>query len=189
MAEITDLLKRWSGGDLAAREELFGLVYEEILALARSLMRRERPGRTLTTTALAHEAYLRLAGQQEMDWKNRAHFYGAVAHAMRRVLVDQARRRLAGKRGGGAATEPLQAELAVGGELDLDILELNRALDELASLDPEAVRIAELRYILGLSNEEVAELLGRSPQAVSLDWVTARAWLLQRLRPGGRKRD
>jgi RNA polymerase sigma factor (TIGR02999 family) len=108
---------------------------------------------------------------------------------MRRVLVDQARRRLAGKRGGGAATEPLQAELAVGGELDLDILELNRALDELASLDPEAVRIAELRYILGLSNEEVAELLGRSPQAVSLDWVTARAWLLQKLRPSGRKQD
>lgn len=183
MAEITALLRRWGEGDAAARDELVDLVYKEMRAIAQALMRNERPGHILNTTALAHEAYLRLAGQHQMDWQNRAHFYGAAANAMRRILVDEARKRLSAKRGAGATPESLDAVLTISLEPDLDILALDTALDELAALDPERARVVELRYIIGLSIEETAELLGRSPQSVSRDWTAARAWLARRLRP------
>ncbi len=183
MAEITALLKRWGAGDGTARDELIGLVYQEIRAIARALMRNERRGHILDTTSLVHEAYLRLAGQEQMDWQNRAHFYGAAATAMRRILVDEARKRLSVKRGSGSEPESLDAFAAIQLEPDLDIVALHGALEELAELDPERARVVDLRYILGLSIEETAGVLGRSPQSVSRDWTAAKAWLARRLRP------
>jgi RNA polymerase sigma factor (TIGR02999 family) len=177
VAEVTELLKRWSSGERAALEPLVEIVYREMQAIARNLLRNERPGHTLDTHALVHEAYLRLVDQRQLDWTDRAHFFGAAANVMRRVLVDQARRRLSAKRGGGAPHEELDLALAVAIEPDLDVLALNEALDALTAVDPARARIIELRYFVGLSLDETAEVVGVSPQTVSRDWAAARAWL------------
>jgi RNA polymerase sigma factor (TIGR02999 family) len=185
VADITDMLNRWSEGEPAALEKLVPLVYAEMRTIAQSMMRHERPGHLLGTTALVHEAYLRLVDQNRVNWQGRAHFYGAVAKAMRRILVDDARKRLSAKRGGGAGTVDLNAALTISVEPDLDVVALSAALDELAQLDSERARVVELRYFAGLTLEETAEILGRTAQSVNRDWNVARAWLARRIQGGG----
>jgi RNA polymerase sigma factor (TIGR02999 family) len=181
MADITDLLIKWRAGDPVAFDELVPQVYGEMKAIASRLLRNERPGQLLDTGALVHEAYLRLVDQTRINWSGRAHFFGAAANAMRRILVDQARRRLAGKRGGGARHEDLEVAVQIAIEPDLDVLALNEALDGLGDVDAGLARIVEMRYFAGLSVDETAEMLGVSPQSVSRDWTVARAWLSRRL--------
>lgn len=184
MADITDLLNKWHDGDRGAFDELVPQVYGEMRAIAAHLLRNERKGHLLETSALVHEAYLRLVDQTRINWSGRAHFFGAAATAMRRILVDQARRRLASKRGSGAAHQDLDLAVRVAVEPDTDVLALNLALDGLAEVDAELARLVELRYFAGLTLDETADVLGTSPQAVSRDWTVARAWLARRLRAG-----
>jgi len=157
------------------------LVYAELRRLASGYLRRENPAHTLQTTALVHEAYLRLVDQTRTDWKDRAHFMGVAAQLMRRVLVDHARTRLAAKRGGGALRVGLDENVAGGGERLADLLALDGALVRLAAMDPEQSRIVEMRYFSGLSIEETAEAMGVSPRTVKREWRSARAWLYSEL--------
>ncbi len=184
MADITELLNRWQGGEQAAFDELVSHVYGELRAMAANLLRNERAGHLLDTGALVHEAYMRLVDQTRIDWNGRGHFFGAAAMAMRRILVDQARRRLAGKRGAGAVHETLDVAVRVAIQPDLDVLALNEALDGLTEADAGLARLVELRYFAGLTIDETAQVLGISPQTVSRDWTTARAWLSRRLEAG-----
>jgi len=174
---ITHLLFRWREGDREALEQLMPLVYNELRRLASHYLRRERSDHTLQGTALVHEAYLRLAGENLPEWQNRAHFFGIAANTMRRILVEHARGRNAEKRGGGVYLLSLDEAVAFPQQTDLDILELDRALLELAELDEQQSRIVELRFFTGLSIEDTSEVLGISPATVKRDWVTARAWL------------
>ncbi|MEO0649512.1 MAG: ECF-type sigma factor [Planctomycetota bacterium] len=160
---------------------LLELAHAELRRMAEWEMRREAPGRTLQPTALVHEAYLRLGG--EVDWEGRAHFFGAAAQAMRRVLIDEARKRQAAKRGGGAERVSL-SELVDGAEGDdLDLLALDEALDRLEAESPRLAEVVRLRYFVGLSVEATADLLGVAPVTVKRDWKYARAWLLSRMEP------
>ncbi|MBP7777456.1 MAG: sigma-70 family RNA polymerase sigma factor [Acidobacteria bacterium] len=185
MADITELLSRWRAGDRGAFDELVPKVYGEMRSIAAHLLRGERPGHLLETSALVHEAYLRLVDQTRIDWNGRAHFFGAAANAMRRILVDQARRRLTGKRGAGAVHEDLDLAVQIAIEPDLDVLALNQALEGLAEMDGDLARMVELRYFGGLTLDETADVLGVSPQTVSRDWTVARAWLSRRLGDAG----
>lgn len=153
------------------------LVYDELRRLAGHYLGRERNDHTLQSTALVHEAYLRLAGEAPPQWQNRAHFFGIAANIMRRILVEHARGHNAAKRGGGAYHLTLDENVAFPQQANLDILELDRALSELAELDEQQSRIVELRFFTGLSIEDTSEVLGISPATVKRDWVTARAWL------------
>jgi RNA polymerase sigma factor (TIGR02999 family) len=182
MGDVTRWLDRWHEGDPAALEALMGLVYGELRVLAGGLLRDERTDHTLQPTALVHEAYLRLAGIREMRLENRRHFYGAAAQAMRRILVDYARRRKAAKRGG-ADGQPVSLEtiLEVAVDLRLDFEHLDDALEALAAVAPDKAKVAELRYFVGLSVEETAEVLGVSPATVKRHWTFARAWLYRAL--------
>jgi RNA polymerase sigma-70 factor (ECF subfamily) len=182
VADITDLLNRWHGGDTAAFDELIPLIYSELRGMAAGLLRGERQGHILETGALVHEAYLRLVDQTRITWNGRGHFLGAAATVMRRILVDQARRRLADKRGAGAPHESLDLAVTIALEPDLDVLALNEALDRLADTDAELARLVEMRYFAGLTIEETAETLGVSPPTVKRDWGVARAWLARQLR-------
>ena len=146
--------------------------------MARHYMAAERPGHTLQTTALINEAYLRLIDHRDMSWQNRAHFFGVAAQAMRRVLVDHARTRDAAKRGGGALKASLEEAAAIP-ERAAELIALDKALNDLATIDPRKSQVVELRYFGGLSVEETAEVLGISPVTVSRDWSTAKAWLLR----------
>jgi RNA polymerase sigma factor (TIGR02999 family) len=185
MADITELLNQWKAGDRDAFDALVPKVYGEMRAIAAQMLRSERPGQMLDTGALVHEAYLRLVDQTRIDWNGRGHFFGAAANAMRRILVDQARRRLAGKRGAGAVHEDLdEVAVQIAAEPDTDILALNQALDGLAGVDADLARLVELRYFAGLTLDETADVLGTSPQSVSRDWTIARAWLARRLSTG-----
>lgn len=175
--QVTTLLVRWREGDSEALEELMPLVYGELRRLAGHYLRKERSDHTLQSTALVHEAYLRLAGQSPPEWQNRAHFFGIAARIMRQILVEHARARDAAKRGGGACRLTLDAAVAISDRTDVDILELDRALTGLAELDPQQSRIVELRFFGGLTIEDTSEVLGISPATVKRDWVTARAWL------------
>lgn len=180
-AEITRLLQDWSGGDRAALERLWPLVYDELRKLARSQLRSERPDHTLQPTALVHEAYLRLAAQHQVAGSHRSHFYALAASMMRRVLVDHARARHAAKRGGSAARlsfDGLEIEVA---ESPVDLIDLDRALAALAADFERPARIIELRFFGGLEIHEIAELLGVSERTVKRDWSFARAWLLREL--------
>ncbi|MEZ5293510.1 MAG: sigma-70 family RNA polymerase sigma factor [Vicinamibacterales bacterium] len=181
MADITELLNQWRGGRQEAFDELVPRVYDEMRAIAAGLLRGERPGHLLDTGALVHEAYLRLVDQTRMSWNGRAHFFGAAATAMRRILVDQARRRLADKRGAGAPHEDLDLAVTLAVEPNLDVLDVHQALVALADFDPDLARLVELRYFAGLTLEETADVMTVSPQAVSRDWTVARAWLARRL--------
>jgi RNA polymerase sigma factor (TIGR02999 family) len=174
---ITKLLFRWREGDREALEQLMPLVYDELRRLAGHYLRQERSDHTLQSTALVHEAYLRLAGEAPPEWQNRAHFFGIAANIMRRILVEHARGHNAAKRGGGAYHLTLDETVAFQQQTNLDILELDRALSELAELDAQQSRIVELRFFTGLSIEQTSEVLGVSPATVKRDWVTARAWL------------
>jgi RNA polymerase sigma factor (TIGR02999 family) len=181
MSDVTELLQRWSTGDRAALEALVPLVYAELARIASRLLRNERADHTLETRALVHEAYLRLVRDSSPQWDGRTHFFGAAANVMRRVLVDEARRRLSAKRGSGAAHEDLDQAIAVATAPDTNVIELDEALDALAAVDPERARVVELRYFAGLTLEETAETLRVSPQTVSRDWAVARAWLARHL--------
>ena len=185
VADITDLLNRWHAGDGAAFDELMPLVYRELQAMAAGLLRGERRVDVLETGALVHEAYLRLVDQTRTSWDGRAHFFGAAAQVMRRILVDQARRRLATKRGAGVTHESLDLAVAVAFEPDINVLALNEALDGLTQTDPELARLVEMRYFAGLTLEETAEVLGTSVATVKRDWSVARAWLARQLTDAG----
>ncbi len=176
--EVTKLLRAWSAGDAAALEKLLPLVYDELRRRAGAYLRNERPGHTLQPTALVHEAYLKLVGGDAIDWKDRAHFFGVAARAMRQVLVDHARARNTAKRGEGQVRVELDAAGTVAASSrSLDLLDLDRALSRLAALDERQSRLVELRLFAGLTIEESAEVLQVSHATVSRDWKHAEAWL------------
>ena len=182
--EVTALRIRWSEGASAALERLMPLVYDECHRIASRQMRRERPDHTLEPTALVHELYLRLVDQSRTDWKNRAHFFGIAAQLMRRILVDYARSRNAAKRD--ATRMLISAEAAVDvpdqGQI-ADVLAVDAALERLAERDPEQQKIVELRFFAGLTVEEIAHVVGRSPRTVKREWRLAKAWLFRELHP------
>jgi RNA polymerase sigma factor (TIGR02999 family) len=175
--QVTRLLRDWSNGDESALDQLTPLVYSELRRLAGRYLRKERPDHTLQSTALVHEAFIRLVDQREVKWQNRAHFFGVAAQMIRRILVDHARGRHASKRGSGAPKLSLDEALATPERKDLDLIALDDALNSLAKIDPQQARIVELRFFTGLTVEETAEVLGISPATVKRDWVTAKAWL------------
>jgi RNA polymerase sigma factor (TIGR02999 family) len=181
VADVTALLSQWRAGDAAAFDALVPLVYEQLRALADHYLRHEREGHTLQPTALVHEAYLRLAGQDHAGFNNRTHFFGAAATVMRRILVDHARRRNATKRGAGQVVQPLDEGLAAGLDPTIDFLALDEALTRLAGHSPTPARVVELRYFGGLSVEETATLLEVAPITVKRHWAFARAWLHREL--------
>lgn len=178
--QISRLLAAWAGRDPAARDELVPIVYEELRRLASQYMRGERGGHTLQTTALVNEAYLRLAGVDRIQWRDRTHFFAMAATLMRRILVDHARQRGRDKRGGGVSVTSL-ADQAVAPESTVDVIALDEALTRLAVLDAQQARIVELRFFTGLTVEETAEALDISPATVKREWATAKAWLYREL--------
>jgi RNA polymerase sigma factor (TIGR02999 family) len=180
------LLERWRSGDRSALDALMPVVYEELRDLAGHYLRREPSNHTLQSTALVHEAYVRLAGQKTPDWKGRTHFYGVAARLMRQILVDHARRRDAVKRGGDAVTLALDERLVGAGPQNIDILALDGALTRLGELSPQQSQIVELRFFSGLSIEETSDVLGVSPGTVKRGWTTARAWLFREMDRSGR---
>ena len=174
---ITQLLIAWSNGKREAADDLLPLVYAELRRLASSYLRREPLGHALQPTELVHEAYLRLIDQRKVQWRNRAHFYGIAAQIMRRLLVDHARARSAGKRGAGWEHVPLVEDRMPSGAGDVDVVALDAALARLAELDPQQARIVELRYFGGLTIDEVAEVTQISAATVVREWTVAKAWL------------
>ncbi|MCL4781417.1 MAG: sigma-70 family RNA polymerase sigma factor [Bryobacterales bacterium] len=185
--DVTTLLARWSSGDAGALEQLTPIVYDELRRIARRHLARERKDHTLQSTALVHEAYLRLIGGSASEYHNRQHFFAVAAQVIRRVLVDHARAVNAAKRGGGAQKILLedQPEASSPPENVAEVLALHEALERLAAFDQQQERIVELRYFAGLSIEETAEVLGISAATVKRDWVMARAWLARELKGGG----
>jgi len=176
------MLKLWSEGDTQILDNLMPLVYEELRRQASRFLRKERAGHTLQTTALIHEAYLKLIDQKNVEWQSRAHFFAIASTAMRRILVDYARTRNREKRGGSAENLPLDEAYQVSSkEKSLDLVALDEALTRLAKIDPRQARIVELRYFSGLDNDETAEVLGVSNATVRRDWNFAKAWLRQEI--------
>lgn len=174
---VTQLLVAWGDGDVAARDQLMPLVYEELRKLAHRYMGRERIDHTLQTSGLVNEAYLRLIDQSQVHWQNRSHFFGIAAQMMRRILVDYARSRGYAKRGGDARQVPLNEAAIVSKERAADVVALDDALKGLAEFDLRKSQIVELRFFGGLSIEETAEVLSVSPGTVMRDWTLAKAWL------------
>jgi RNA polymerase sigma factor (TIGR02999 family) len=179
--QVTRLLKAWSDGESGALDQLIPLVYRELHRLAQHYMAYERPGRTLQTTALVNEAYLRLVDSAQANWQSRAHFFGVCAQVMRRILVDWARSRHALKRGGNICTLELDEALATPEKPGEDLVALDDALQALAILDPRKSRVVELRFFGGLSVEECAEVLKVSVDTVMRDWKFAKSWLHREL--------
>lgn len=177
---LSQLLNRWTSGDKEALKSLVPFVYAELRRLAHNRLRHERHNLTLQTTALVHEAYLRLAENPPNRVADRKHFLALAAGIMRQVLVDHAREKLAQKRDGGVQIE-LDSKIAPVSERVLDVLAINEALTSLAKLDPRQSTIVELRFFAGLSIEDTAEIMGMSPATVKRDWITARAWLMQQM--------
>ena len=174
----TAALGRWADGNREALDAVMPLIYEELRALAHRYLRREREGHTVQTTALVHEAYLRLIGQRSVAWENRAQFLGVAAQMMRRILVNYAVARQADKRGGPAPRVSLDdAGEIPGPSTDIDIVALHQSLERLQALDPRQAQLVELRYFGGVSVEETARILGVSPATVYREWATARLWL------------
>ena len=179
--EITVLLNDWSQGDEFALEQLMPLVYEEMRKMARQYMRSQRIGHTLQPTALIHEAYVKLSGADERNWKNRAHFFGVASQAMRHILVDYVRSQKFQKRGGDAHKIELSEAMLVSNERASGLVELDEALKALSKLDERKGRVVELKYFGGLSNEEMAEVLNVSSKTIIRDWQFARSWLLREM--------
>ncbi len=180
--QITAMLREWSDGKQTALDALLPLVYDELRRQAARVLRRERSGHTLQTTALIHETYLKLIDQNEVNWQNRAHFFGIAAQAMRRILIDHAKARHREKRGGAAENLPLEeAAFVISNEKSVDLIQLDDALTRLEKFAPRQANIIELRYFGGLSVEETAEVLHISPTTVKSDWKTAKAWLYQQI--------
>ena len=175
--EVTELLVAWSKGDKAALDRLIPLVYQELKRIARYHMRRERAGHTLQTSALANEAYMRLIDYDRMSWQGRAHFFAVAAQAMRRILVDHARKRNFAKRGAGPLKVSLDEAASLADEKAADMVALDDALKSLATIDPRKSEVVELRYFGGLSIGETAEVLGVFTVTVERDWSTVRIWL------------
>ncbi|MBM3786607.1 MAG: RNA polymerase subunit sigma-70 [Acidobacteria bacterium] len=183
---VTELLVRWNSGDPGAFDELLPAVYSELLNLARAHMMRERAGHTLSPTALVHEAYLKLVDHNKADWRCRAHFFGAASNAMRRVLVDHAKKKFAGKRGGSSpklampVVEDLALEMPAPPEF---VLMIDEALNRLAGWDERKAKVVEMKFFGGMTNVEIAAALSSSHATVERDWTMARAWLIQALGP------
>ncbi|QOY90780.1 sigma-70 family RNA polymerase sigma factor [Paludibaculum fermentans] len=189
-ADVTQLLAAWQIGDSSALEALTPLVFDELRKLAASYMRRERPGHTLQATALVNEAYLKLAGIENKDWRSRAHFFAIAAHIMRQLLMEHARGRNAQKRGGGLAPVQLDEALLVGVQRDEDLLHLDDGLTALAAQDERKSRIIEMRYFGGLEVAEIAEVTGVSVATVGRELRIGLAWLHRYLKDGtGRTAD
>jgi RNA polymerase sigma factor (TIGR02999 family) len=183
VTEVTDLLRDWRGGEVQRSDRLLGLLYVDLKRIARRQLARERRGHTLQTTALVHEAYLRLVDQRRVDWRDREHFFAVAATVMRRLLVDRARARRADKRAHEAVTittagEPGRSDPA------FDVLDLDRALDRLAAAFARPARVVELRFFGGLEVEEIARVLEVTDRTVKRDWAFARAWLLREIGGG-----
>jgi RNA polymerase sigma-70 factor, ECF subfamily len=183
VGDVSKLLLAWSDGDRRALDRLTPIVYKELHRLARRYMQRERPGHSLQTTALVHEAYMRLVDYKRMQWQNRAHFFAVSAQVMRRILVEHARRRNL-KRGGARQHVSLEEAAVVGGGLPTDLVALDDAMNVLARLDPRKQQVVEMRFFGGLSVDEIAEVLKVSAVTVMRDWSTAKAWLYRELTGG-----
>jgi RNA polymerase sigma factor (TIGR02999 family) len=189
--QITRLLKEWGAGDSVALDRLIPKVYDELRRMARRYVRGERAGNTLQTAALINEVYLRLVDVDKVDWRDRAHFFAIAAQMMRRILVDAARARLRGKRGGQARREDHSRGFDIdripdlSWQRDRELAAVDEALELLAEVDPRKARVVELRFFGGLSVDETAEALKISPQSVLRDWKLARAWLMRNLRKDG----
>lgn len=182
--EVTGLLIAWSKGDQAAFDRLLPLIYNELRQMARRYMARRQPGHTLQTTALIHEAYLKLVEPRDKQWQNRAHFFGVAALAMRHILVDYARAKQTERHGGGAPTISLDEALTIAQERTAELVALDDALQELAKLDPRKSQMVELRFFGGLNIEETAVALGISAPTVRREWRSARAWLYRAISEG-----
>ena len=185
MSEVTRILNAIQGGDRQAAAELMPMVYDELRRIAAMKMAGESSGHTLQATALVHEAWLRLAGSHEQSWQNRAHFFGAAAEAMRRILVDHARRKQSQKRGGGAEHQSFDESALVLAAPPDELLAIHEALDKLAREDGQAAELVKLRYFVGMTLDEAAEALGISARTADNYWAHARAWLFHELK--GRK--
>src|SRR6478752_452774 len=179
--DVTALLGDWSRGNRAALDQLLPLVYAELRRVAARQLRKERPDHTLQPTALVHEAYIRLVDQRQVDWQNRAHFFGVAAQVMRRILVDHARRHGASKRGDGVRCVSIDAAKDVAASNAMPVLALDGALARLQTVDAELAKIVELRAFGGLTIEEAAHVLSVSPSTAKRDWRTAKAWLNREL--------
>ena len=185
MTEVTHILSAIEQGDAHAAEKLLPLVYDELRKLAAQRLAQEKPGQTLQATALVHEAYIRLLDtEQSRQWDSRSHFFAAAAEAMRRILVDNARRKLSLKRGGDRVRRDLEGLEISAPEISDDLLALNDALDKLAHVEPQAAELVKLRYFTGLTVKEAAEMLGVSPRTADNLWAYARAWLLNQIEAG-----
>jgi RNA polymerase sigma-70 factor (ECF subfamily) len=178
---VSDLLRAWGQGDLRARDDVLPLVYRQLRRRAAGYLRRERRDHTLQPTALVHEVYLRLAGQDRVTWRNRAQFYGVAAQMMRRILVDHARARKAAKRPGAALKVILDDRAGATNPRTWDLVALDEALNTLQSFDPRLSQIVELRYFGGLSEQAVADVLALSRSTVTREWQTARTWLYRQM--------
>jgi len=181
--QVTELLVQLGNGDQSAFERLMPLVYKELHKMAKRYMAHQNPYHTLQTTAVIHEAYLKLAGESEKRWEDRAHFFGVAANAMRHILVDHARAKKAAKRGGEIRMVQLDEGLNIAGRSD-EIIALNEALNTLASIDPRKSKMVELRYFGGLSVKETAAILQISPETVMRDWKFAKALLYREMKCG-----
>jgi RNA polymerase sigma factor (TIGR02999 family) len=179
--QVTELLGRWRAGDREALDVLMPLVYQELRRIAQHYLNNERPDHTLQSTALVHEAYVRLTEQDLPQWQNRAHFFAVAAQLMRQILVDYARSHRASKRGGEVYKLALDEAEEQPQALDVDIVALDDALKSLAGMDSQQSRVVELKFFGGLSIEDTAEVLGISASTVKRDWITARAWLYREL--------
>ena len=183
---VTDLLIEWGEGDQEALNKLMPLVYDELRRLASRHLRHERPGHTLQTTALVHEAYLKLVDQKSANWLNRVQFFAVASQVMRHILVDYARSHNAAKRGGDYVRISLDGAMIVSKEKSGDLMVLDEALNKLETIDPQQSRVVEMRVFGGLSVEETAEALGVSPRTVKREWSMAKAWLHQQIKNGDR---
>ena len=179
---VTQLLIDCSNGSQDAFKQLFPLVYEELRRLAHRYMTQERPGHTLQTTAVVHEAYLRLIDQKHVQWQNRAHFFAIASQMMRRILITHAQSHAYAKRGGGALKVSLDEAAVLSQERASDLIALNEALNGLTAIDPRRSQVVQLRFFGGLSNEEIAEVLNISTNTVTRDWNVAKAWLHREMR-------
>ncbi|MGD0369863.1 MAG: sigma-70 family RNA polymerase sigma factor [Acidobacteriaceae bacterium] len=179
--DVTGLLQKWTAGDKSAIDQVTPLIYGELRKLAHRYLRRERRDHTLQSTALVHEAWLRLVDQTQAKWRDRAHFFAVSGHMMRRILVDHARAQHRDKRGGGAEVLVLDEAIDLPRQRSLQLIALDDALVDLARLDARQSQVIELRFFAGLSIDETAEALGVSKATVNRDWITGRAWLLREL--------
>jgi len=184
MTDVTQVLQAAGRGDKSAMSDLFPLVYEELRKIAAARMARESPGHTLQPTALVHEAWLRLIKAEDQTWQNRAHFFGAAAEAMRRILVDHARRKAGLKRGGGQQRLNIEDLDLAEATPDEKILLINDALEELERVNSERARVVVLKFFAGMTNVEVAETLQVSKSTVDRHWECARTWLVQKIQRG-----